>query len=67
MGAIEKAAVEDRELTEEEAREYLDGEVRRYLGIGLDEFYSLANKGRLPEHPAVAHLILLTGAKPSSC
>jgi len=67
MGVIERAAAEGRELTPEEAQEYLDAEVRRYLGIGLEEFYKLAKQGKLPDHPAVAHLILLTGAEPSSC
>lgn len=67
MTVIEKASSENRELTPDESRTYLEEEVRRYLDIGLDEFYKLAEEGRLPEHPAVAHLVLLTGAKPSSC
>lgn len=68
MGVIEKAAAEGREeLTEAESKKYLATEVRRYLGMSLDEFYKRVENGTLPEHPAVAHLILLTGARPSSC
>jgi len=67
MGAIERAVAEERDLTPEESRAYLEDEVNRYLGITLNRFYQLAEAGKLPEHPAVAHLILLTGAKPSSC
>ena len=68
MGVIEKVASEGRdELTEDESKEYLESEVRRYLDMPLEKFYKLAEQGRLPDHPAVAHLILLTGARPSSC
>lgn len=67
MEVIERAAAEERELTPDEARAYLEAEVQRYLGMGLDQFYKLAEQGKLPNHPAVAHLILLTGAKPTAC
>ena len=59
---------EDRdELTEEEAREYLDSQTRLYLDLSLDEFYARAEEGTLPEHPMVAHLVLLSGARANSC
>jgi hypothetical protein len=65
---VEQAIAEGRdELTDAESRQYLESEVQRYLGIDLDEFMTRADAGTLPEHPAVAHLILLTGARPSSC
>jgi hypothetical protein len=68
MGVIERAAAEGREeLTEAESKEYLESEVHRYLDMTLSEFYKRAEDGTLPDHPAVAHLILLTGAHPSSC
>ena len=45
MGVIEKAAAEGREeLTEAESKKYLATEVRRYLGMSLDEFYKRARE-----------------------
>jgi hypothetical protein len=55
------------ELTPEEAHEYVAERVREELGISLEEFMRLAEDGNLPDDPAVAHLVLLTGARPSSC
>lgn len=55
------------ELTADETREFLDDQTRSELGLTLDEFLDLAERGELPDHPAVAHLILLTGARPTTC
>jgi hypothetical protein len=62
-------AVEDGrdELTDEETRRYLEDQTRAYFGMSLDEFLRRAEEGTLPDHPAVAHLIMLSGATPSTC
>lgn len=65
---VARAVEEGREeLTPAETREYLEEQTRKYLGISLDEFLRRAEDGTLPEHPAVAHLIMLSGARPTSC
>ncbi len=65
---LDQAIAEGRdELTDDEAREYLDAQTRTHLGMSLDEFIRAADEGSLPEHPAVPHLVLLTGARPVSC
>ena len=55
------------ELTPDEAAEYVADRVRCELGISLDEFLQKAEAGTLPESPAIAHLILLTGATATTC
>lgn len=40
----------------------LDEDARRLLGLSGAEFRQRLAAGTLPEHPAVAHLALLTGA-----
>jgi hypothetical protein len=66
--ALARSVEEGREeLTPEETREFLEEQTRKYLNMGLDEFLYRAEKGTLPEHPAVAHLIMLSGARPSAC
>lgn len=60
-------ATEDKTRDDDEAREYLDQQTRRYLGIGLREFLRRAEEGTLPDHPVVGHLVLLTGARPGAC
>ena len=65
---LARAIEEGREeLTPDETREYLGEQTRRYLSMELDEFLRRAEEGSLPEHPVVAHLIMLSGARPSSC
>lgn len=66
--AVERAIAEGRtELTDEETREYLDEQTRVTLGMTLVEFMRRADEGTLPDHPAVPHLVLLTGARPGPC
>lgn len=55
------------ELTPEEAQEYLDAQTQAVYGLPLDEFIKLAEANELPPHPALAHLVLLTGARSDSC
>jgi hypothetical protein len=55
------------ELTPEETQALLEQLTDKYLGIPLEEFYRLAEAGILPDHPVVPHLILLSGARASSC
>lgn len=50
------------DLTAEEVRGLLDEQARRYLGMTGEEFVAAAEQGSLPDHPAVAHLVLLAGA-----
>jgi hypothetical protein len=62
------SAIDNRdELTEDEARAFLEEQTLRYLGMGLEEFMRRADEGKLPEHPMVEHLVLLTGARPGTC
>lgn len=65
---VERAVDEGRnELSEAEAREYLNEQTQKYLGLSLAEFMERAEAGTLPSHPVVAHLVLLTGARPGAC
>ncbi len=67
-GVLERVADANRnELTDEERSEFLEESVNRFLGISLAEFMRLAQEGNLPDHPAVAHLVLLTGANSTYC
>ncbi len=60
-------SVDLSEMSDEEWHQYLEDSVQRFLGMSLDEFMECAAKGSLPEHAAVAHLVLLTGATASTC
>lgn len=55
------------ELTPDEARDFLEDQTQRYLGISLEEFMRRAEADDLPDHPMVEHLVLLTGARAHSC
>lgn len=55
------------ELTLEETLALLQEQTQRYLGMDLDEFYERAEAGTLPDHPAVPHLVLMSGARATSC
>ena len=55
------------ELTADETRQLLEDEIQRHLGMSLDEFYRRAEAGTLPDHPLVAHLALLAGARTGPC
>jgi hypothetical protein len=50
------------ELTADELRAVLEDEAQHYLGMSADEFIAAAHRGELPDHPVVAHLVLLAGA-----
>ena len=50
------------ELTAEEMRAMLDEQARHYFGMSAEEFTVAAERGELPDHPVVAHLVLLAGA-----
>ncbi|HEY3669498.1 MAG TPA: hypothetical protein VGN51_01065 [Acidimicrobiia bacterium] len=65
--ALTEALAEGRDLTPDETREYLEQQTQTYLRMSLGEFLALAEAGELPEHPVVAHLLLLTGARATSC
>lgn len=65
---LAQALADERdELTEAETREFLDEETRRLFGLSLDEFVKAAEADALEPHPALAHLVLLTGARSNSC
>jgi hypothetical protein len=65
---IEKALGEGRSvLTPEEARAYLEEQVRDQLDMSLDEFVRRAEAGDLPDHPAIPHLVLLAGVRSPGC
>ena len=55
------------ELTADEAHEYMEEQTLRYFGLSLAAFIAAAEANELPDHPALAHLILLTGAQSESC
>lgn len=53
-----------KELTQEELRSLLEGEVRTVTGMSLDEFTAALEQGRLdPETPRIAGLAILVGAR----
>lgn len=65
---LDKAASEGRhELTPEEAKAYVEEQVREALDMSLEEFYERARAKTLPDHPAVPHLVLLAGAPSPGC
>lgn len=51
----------DETMSREEVWAILDAEARRFLGISADDFLAAARAGTLPDHPIVAHLVLLAG------
>lgn len=53
------------ELTAAEMKALVDEQTRRYLGMSRQAFLRAAKAGKLPDHPAVAHLLLLSGASTS--
>lgn len=57
---------EDSCLDETETAQFVEAEIRRHLGMSTDEFLERAKADELPDHPAVAHLLILTGAETSS-
>lgn len=63
---LDQAASKGR-LTPEEARAYVEEQVREALDMSLEEFYERARAKTLPDHPAVPHLVLLTGAASPGC
>lgn len=65
---IANAVFEGRdELTEEETDEYVESETMRVYGLSVADFIAAAEAGNLTPGPALAHLVLLTGARTDSC
>ncbi len=56
-------ADESNVLTDEEFEILLNERARRWLGVSLEEFLGLRDSGRLPDSPAVDHLLLLMRAR----
>jgi hypothetical protein len=56
-------ATHPKELTASEMRTLVEEQTRRYLGMSRAAFLRAAREGKLPDHPAVAHLLILTGAR----
>jgi hypothetical protein len=53
------------ELTREQAAALLDRRARRFLDMSGDDFIRAVEEKRpLPDHPMVAHLLLMIGARP---
>ncbi len=50
------------ELSAEQLRGLLEEEAQRYFGMSAEQFIAAAERGELPDHPVVAHLVLLAGA-----
>jgi len=55
------------ELTAEQFRRFLEEETQHYFSMSVDQFTAAAERGKLPDHPVVAHLVLLTGAVHQRC
>ncbi len=51
----------DNVMSREEVIALLDREAKHYLGMTADEFLDAARRDELPDHPIVAHLVLLAG------
>ena len=62
-----EACPDETELTIEQTHTLLEQEVRKYLDMSLDDFYRCAEEGHLPDHPVVPHLVLMSGARATSC
>ena len=58
---MDHATEVDDTLSREEVIRLLDEQSNAFLGFGADAFLALARKGDLPDHPLVAHLVLLAG------
>ncbi len=50
------------ELSAEQLREILEEEAQHYFGMSAEQFIAAAERRELPDHPVVAHLVLLAGA-----
>jgi len=51
-------------LSTSDVRELIDRTARQELGMTAEEFYAAAERGELDDTPAVAHLRLISGARP---
>lgn len=52
--------------SEADSSVFIEDEIKRLLDMSYDEFLRAAKANSLPDHPAVAYLLVLTGAKTSS-
>ena len=52
------------DLDAEQASHRLEQQTLQFLGMTLDDFLRRAEEGRLPDTPAVSHLLLISGATP---
>lgn len=41
----------------------VEEQTQKYLGMSTAEFIESVRRGELPDHPATAHLLILTGAR----
>lgn len=64
--ATETLPQEPQELTREEFERLLEERVLRHLGMSLEEFIALLDRGELPDHPAATELAILVGARAST-
>ena len=54
--------------TEEGYEVFVNAQTLRFLDLSADEFRERAATGSLPDHPSVAHLLLLAGVEsPETC
>lgn len=61
MTPVEEAELSD--VTREEVERAADQLAQRSLGMTLQEFRAVLDRGgELPDHPIVAHLLLMVGA-----
>jgi hypothetical protein len=56
----------DGVLSPEEFAALVEEQAQRYLGMTTVEFIDSVRRGVLPDHPATAHLLILTGARTAS-
>jgi hypothetical protein len=54
-------ATDSQELSRADVWAMLDEQARKFLGMSAEEFVAAARADRLPDHPMVAHLVLLAG------
>jgi hypothetical protein len=64
---VQQAIAEDRDLTPDEARAFIEEQTLEYFGMTYDQFVEAAEADLVPAHPALAHLVLLTGVRSNSC
>lgn len=66
---LAQALDEGRELTADEARQYVAEQVQEHFGLTVEEFNRRAEAGELSpdDDPMVIHLALLTGVRLPSC